>query len=223
MYMLSLSHPVFFPFFSTAPSLFLSIFPRKLGGNRHFFGSEPSLRLFWSQNQQNWQNTGYFAGIPGKNTRVFCRFPRFRLRFCPRPALRLSQSGKLASFPRETREKQNGAPNTLSLFSLEISGNAKCWRPSVFLFVCRKSIYRPTTEDCVIHLSICLRRGRPHKRSMGWQRESNKGTTSQQTTGVTCEARAAFAPPLAISPSGEARTRPCVGSSEVSMDALLRG
>ena len=27
------------------------------------------------------------------------------------------------------------------LFSLEISGNAKCWGPSVFLFVCRKGIY----------------------------------------------------------------------------------
>ena len=26
------------------------------------------------------------------------------------------------------------------LFSLEISGNAKCWGPSVFLFVCRKSM-----------------------------------------------------------------------------------
>ena len=30
------------------------------------------------------------------------------------------------------------------LFSLEISGNAKCWGPSVFLFVCRKSLCRPT-------------------------------------------------------------------------------
>ena len=28
-----------------------------------FPGSEPSLRLFWGQNQQNRQNTGYFAGM----------------------------------------------------------------------------------------------------------------------------------------------------------------
>ena len=30
------------------------------------------------------------------------------------------------------------------LFSLEISGNAKCWGPSVFLFVFRKTLYRPS-------------------------------------------------------------------------------
>ena len=35
-----------------------------------FPGSEPSLRLVWAQNQPNRQNTGYFAGIPGK-TRVY--------------------------------------------------------------------------------------------------------------------------------------------------------
>ena len=42
-------------------------------------------------------------GIPGKYP-VSCRFSRFRLRFCPRPAL--TDSGKLESC-------QNGAPNTL--------------------------------------------------------------------------------------------------------------
>ena len=93
---------VSFPFFSTAPSLFLSIFPRKLRGNRQIFGSEPSLRLVWAQNQPNFrpnrQNAGNFAEnpcIPGTypaTAWVFCRFPQFCLRFCPRPALRLSLS-----------------------------------------------------------------------------------------------------------------------------------
>ena len=66
----------------------------------NFPGSEPSLRLVWAQNQPNRQNTGYFAGIPGKprvyleNTLpatawISCRFPQFCVRFCPRPALRL--------------------------------------------------------------------------------------------------------------------------------------
>ena len=105
-----------FPFFSTAPSLFLSIFPGKLRGNRQILGSEPSLRLVWAQNQPNFrpnrQNAGNFAEnpcIPGNypaTAWVFCRFPQFCLRFCPRPALRLRGSGKTASF-------QNGAPNTL--------------------------------------------------------------------------------------------------------------
>ena len=33
------------------------------------------------------------------------------------------------------------------LFSLEISGNAKCWGPSVFLFVCRKKLVQPKEES----------------------------------------------------------------------------
>ena len=72
-------------------------------------------------------------GIYPATAWVFCRFPQFCLRFCPRPALRL----------RETREFPEWSTKH-PLFSLEISGNAKCWGPSVFLFVCRKSIYRPT-------------------------------------------------------------------------------
>ena len=105
-------------------------------------GSEPSLRLVWAQNQPNFrpnrQNAGNFAEnpcIPGNypaTAWVFCRFPQFCLRFCPRPALRL----------RETREFPEWSTKH-PLFSLEISGNAKCWGPSVFLFVCRKSICRP--------------------------------------------------------------------------------
>ena len=102
-----------FPFFSTTPSLFLSIFP---GKPSNFPGSEPSLRLVWAQNQPNRQNTGYFAGIPGK-PRYTWKIPGYRadfLNFAPDFAPdQLSDSGKLASFPRETREKQNGAPNTL--------------------------------------------------------------------------------------------------------------
>ena len=131
-----------FPFFSTAPSLFLSIFPGKLRGNRQILGSEPSLRLVWAQNQPNFrpnrQNAGNFAENPCKpgnypaTAWVFCRFPQFCLRFCPRPALRL----------RETREFPEWSTKH-PLFSLEISGNAKCWGPSVFLFVCRKTSDSP--------------------------------------------------------------------------------
>jgi len=61
----------------------------------------------------------------------FVDFLNFASDFAPD---QLSDSGKLASF-------QNGAPNTL--FSLEISGNAKCWGPSVFLFVFRKTVLSP--------------------------------------------------------------------------------
>ena len=74
-------------------------------------------------------------GIPRKypaTAWVSCRFPQFCVRFCPRPALRL----------RETREFPEWSTKH-PLFSLEISGNAKCWGPSVFLFVCRKSLCRP--------------------------------------------------------------------------------
>ena len=67
----------------------------------------------WWQNRQNRQNTGYFAGIPGK-PRVYLEntlrppgyradFLNFASDFAPD---QLSDSGKLASF-------QNGAPNTL--------------------------------------------------------------------------------------------------------------
>ena len=76
-------------------------------------------------------------GIPGKypaTAWVSCRFPQFCVRFCPRPALRL----------RETREFPEWSTKH-PLFSLEISGNAKCWGPSVFLFVCRKSLCRPSS------------------------------------------------------------------------------
>ena len=102
-----------FPFFSTTPSLFLSIFRGKLRGNRQILGSEPSLRLVWAQNQPNRQNTGYFAGIPGKPREYLenilrppgyrADFLNFASDFAPD---QLSDSGKLASF-------QNGAPNTL--------------------------------------------------------------------------------------------------------------
>ena len=123
----------------------LSLFPGKLRGNRQILGSEPSLRLVWAQNQPNFrpnrQNAGNFAEnpcIPGNYPRpatawVFCRFPQLCLRFCPRPALRL----------RETREFPEWSTKH-PLFSLEISGNAKCWGPSVFLFVFRKTCSSPT-------------------------------------------------------------------------------
>ena len=102
------------PFFSTAPSLFLSIFPGKLHGNRQIFGSEPNLRLVWAQNQPNFRPNRQNAGgnfaenpcIPGNypaTAWVFVDFLNFASDFAPD---QLSDSGKLASF-------QNGAPNTL--------------------------------------------------------------------------------------------------------------
>ena len=51
-----------FPFFSTTPSVFLSVFPGKLRGNRQILGSEPSLRLFWGQNKIKSATCRVFAG-----------------------------------------------------------------------------------------------------------------------------------------------------------------
>ena len=109
-------------------------------------GSEPSLRLVWAQNQPNFrpnrQNAGNFAEnpcIPGNypaTAWVFCRFPQFCLRFCPRPALRLRENSE---FPEWSTKHP--------LFSLEISGNAKCWGPSVFLFVFRKTSPSPNSRN----------------------------------------------------------------------------
>ena len=143
------------------PSInFLSLFPGKLRGNRQILGSEPSLRLVWAQNQPNFrpnrQNAGNFAenpcipGIYPATAWVFCRFPQFCLRFCPRPALRL----------RETREFPEWSTKH-PLFSLEISGNAKCWGPSVFLFVCRKSLFSPRRKSPC----LCPRRSRSNARN----------------------------------------------------------
>ena len=112
-------------------------------------------------------------GIPGKypaTAWVSCRFPQFCLRFCPRPALRL----------RETREFPEWSTKH-PLFSLEISGNAKCWGPSVFLFVCRKTWYIPRPEErralrCTASCStrqalrdgpLCAARYWPHSRTSG--------------------------------------------------------
>ena len=108
--------------------------------------TDPSLRLvwLWAQNQPNFrpnrQNAGNFAenpcipGIYPATAWVFCRFPQFCLRFCPRPALRLRENSE---FPEWSTKHP--------LFSLEISGNAKCWGPSVFLFVFRKTWLSPTS------------------------------------------------------------------------------
>ena len=136
-----LSHPVCFPFlFSLLHPLFPSLFSRENSVEivKLWALSRASLRLVWAQNQPNFrpnrQNAGNFAEnpcIPGNypaTAWVFCRFPQFCLRFCPRPALRL----------RETREFPEWSTKH-PLFSLEISGNAKCWKPSRFLFVCRKT------------------------------------------------------------------------------------
>jgi len=70
---------------------------------------------------------------------VFCRFLNFASDFAPD---QLSDSGV-----RETREFPEWSTKH-PLFSLEINGNAKCWGPSVFLFVCRKTwySYRPRCD-----------------------------------------------------------------------------
>ena len=67
--------------FPTTPSSFLGK-PRGNPGetpwNSSFWGgSEPCLRLFWGQNRQN---TGYFAGIPGK-PRYTWKIPGYRADF----------------------------------------------------------------------------------------------------------------------------------------------
>ena len=129
--------------------------PGETPWNSSFWGgSEPCLRLFWGQNRQN---TGYFAGIPGK-PRYTWKIPGYRadfLNFAPDFAPdQLSDSGKLASFPRETREKQNGAPNTLwfpwklpetqsagdPLVSLWVAGNP---RKGQFVPVCLYRVLCP--------------------------------------------------------------------------------
>ena len=104
---------VSFPCFSTAPSRFLSSFPRKLRGNHQFTGSEAGLG---PKSANSRQNTGYFAGIPGKpqvyleNTWYFAGFLGFASDFAPEEHLesedQLLDSGKLESC-------QNGAPNIL--------------------------------------------------------------------------------------------------------------
>ena len=145
--------PRLFSFPFTTPSLFLSIFP---GKPSNFPGSEPSLRLVWAQNQPNFrpnrQNAGNFAEnpcIPGNypaTAWVFCRFLNFASDFAPaRPALRLRENSE---FPEWSTKHP--------LFSLEISGNAKCWGPSVFLFVCRKTWYRPKPRPAI------------HRKSFAW-------------------------------------------------------
>ena len=147
LYQVSLSHPVCFPFlFSLQHPLFSSLFSRENCVEIvKFLALSRVLRLVWAQNQPNFrpnrQNAGNFTEnpcIPGNypaTAWVFCRFPQFCLRFCPRPALRL----------RETREFPEWSTKH-PLFSLEISGNAKCWGPSVFLFVFRKTLYRYTGQ-----------------------------------------------------------------------------
>ena len=149
-----------FPFFSTTPSLFLPIFPGKLRGNRQILGSEPSLRLVWAQNQPNLGQIGKIPGIL-QRTRVYLEFTlrppgyfvdflNFASDFAPD---QLSDSGV-----RETRDFPEGNSRETEwstkhpLFSLEISGNAKCWGPSVFLFVFRKTWPSPT-----LSLSLCTR------------------------------------------------------------------
>ena len=93
--------------------------PGETPWNSSFWGgSEPCLRLFWGQNRQN---TGYFAGIPGclENPGIPGKYlgivpiSSILPQILPQTSSQTQGTGKLASFPRETREKQNGAPNTV--------------------------------------------------------------------------------------------------------------
>ena len=108
LYPCFLAHPVSFPFcVSLQHPLVSSLVSR---GNSAEIINSRALRLVWAQNQPTLGKIPrYFAGIPEKpripgKYLVFCRFPRFRLRYFA--ADQLSDSGKLESC-------QNGAPNTL--------------------------------------------------------------------------------------------------------------
>ena len=169
-----LSHPVCFPFlFSLQHPLFSSLFPGETAWKSSIFWlraeSEAGL------GPKSAKILGQIVKMPGISRRtripgkypatawVFCRFPQFCtktvllkislsqfcLRFCPRPALRL----------RETREFPEWSTKH-PLFSLGISGNAKCWGPSVFLLVCRKTSDSPTLQHvhvvCACTTCTCL-------------------------------------------------------------------
>ena len=70
----------------------------------------PNYTLLRSKETTGEAATWKTPGIPGKYP-VCCRFSRFRLRFCPRPALRLTQlSGKLESWLPEWSSKLSGFP-----------------------------------------------------------------------------------------------------------------
>ena len=136
--------------FPTQHPLVSSGNPGETPWNSSFWGgSEPCLRLFWGPNRQN---TGYFAGIPGK-PRYTWKIPGYRadfLNFAPGFAPdQLSDSGKLASFPRETREKQNGAPlNTLWFPCWKLPETQSAGDPLVSLSLgCRKPSERPNHDD----------------------------------------------------------------------------
>ena len=113
-----------------SPALFVS---GNFQGNQRVFGA-PFWQLSSFPESESW-SAAKSEAKPRKPAKyqVFSRFPRFRLRFCPRPALRLRENSE---FPEWSTKHP--------LFSLEISGNAKCWGPSVFLFVFRKTVLSPT-------------------------------------------------------------------------------
>ena len=124
--------------FPRTPSRFLSVFLHSLlVSSLVSRGNSVEISWFGPKISQSGKISGYFAGIPGTPP-VFCRFPRSvsPFRFCPRPALRRL---------RETRELPEWSTKH-PLVSLEISGNAKCWGPSRFLFGFRKHGYRPTSS-----------------------------------------------------------------------------
>jgi len=121
--------------FSTAPSRFLSSFPRKLRGNHQFTGSEAGLG---PKSANSRQNTPVFCGYTWKtpvyleNTWHFAGFLGFASDILPQTSSRTQGT-------RELPEWSTKHP----LVSLEISGNEKCWGPCRFLFGFRKHGYRP--------------------------------------------------------------------------------
>jgi len=139
--------PSLFPFlFSLQHPLFSSLFSRENSVEIvNFGGSEPSpLRLFWGQNQQNRQNTGNFA----EKTREI-RFPQFCRRFCP-----IGTSSQTQGNSRVSRmEHQNTLCFPSKFPETQVLGNLSgALGVSVFLFVCRKSLYRPSLLPVLLYV-----------------------------------------------------------------------
>ena len=151
MYVSSRTLPRFLSVFLYSTLSFPLSFP---GKPSNFPGSEPS-RGWFAIGPKKAERTGKsprcFAGIPEKPgftwkipgiliPGVFAGFLEFASDFAPD---QLSDSGKLARVARMEH-----------LVSMEISGNAKCWGPSVFPLGCRKLSYRPNPSPSLLPPSL---------------------------------------------------------------------
>ena len=148
-------HPLVSSLVSRGNSVEISWFGPKISKSGKLPANSPTRSAPISNKSRVLSLVTYIPGNYPATGWVFCRFPRFRLRFCPtqtapRPALKqkfgIAKNLSLylpALRLRETRELPEWS-TTHPLVSLEISGNAKCWGPSRFLFGFRKPGYRPT-------------------------------------------------------------------------------